>query len=357
MLTDESSMRLNMLRFPLIVGVVFIHNYDMNVVLQGATSGLSQADSIFDFVRNLISQGLARLAVPLFFIISGYLFSYGFDLSIDGFIAKLKSRFNTLLVPFIFWNVVTLIVIAVAQATPSTAVYFSGKNALIANYSGADYFSAIFGIGRQPISYQFWFIRDLLVMVIFSPIILVLCKYLGTPFLLALLAMWSTEFWPIPVPSSEAALFFSIGCWLGVGNKNIFMLDTMGAPIAAIYVIGVISDAILNGTTLGYGIHKISILFGITTALWITKAAIRSETIKQHLLRLGGASFFLFATHEPLLVILKKVLFKFLQPQSPYMLLCLYFAIPSIIVILILMMQAHMQAVFPRFMRVVNGGR
>jgi len=357
MLSVNTSMRLEVLRFPLIVGVVFIHSYDSDVAFQGTSIGVAQTNYIFNFVRNLISQGIGRIAVPLLFLISGYLFSYGFELSMEGYVAKIKSRLQSLLIPFIFWNIATLTVIAAAQSIPITAVYFSGRNALVENFSGPDYFSAIFGIGRMPISYQFWFIRDLLVLVLFAPILLKLCQYLSLSFLFSLIVIWSTEIWPISVPSSEAILFFSIGCWLGIGKKNIFMFDHVGQPIFIAYAIVVISGAVCYGTAFGNGIHKLSILLGMVSALWLTKAAIQSSNIKRHLLRIGGASFFVYAAHEPLLTILRKLIFKLLQPQSPYLLILLYFVIPCLVILLILLVQPRLKAAFPRFIWVINGGR
>lgn len=80
MINAESSLRINLLRFPLIVGVVFLHNYEAAVGFNGGTMtiGLSQNNFVSDFVRYLISKGVSGIAVPTFFMISGYLFCAGF---------------------------------------------------------------------------------------------------------------------------------------------------------------------------------------------------------------------------------------------------------------------------------------
>ena len=66
------SSRLKALRFPLIVGVVFIHAYATKVLLEGGRQvGTEQVGFAVSFVRNLISQGIARVAVPMFFLMSG----------------------------------------------------------------------------------------------------------------------------------------------------------------------------------------------------------------------------------------------------------------------------------------------
>jgi hypothetical protein len=87
---------------------------------------------------------------------SGYLFFETFAGSVSDFVRKIRSRIHTLLIPFLFWNILTLLVLAIAQVLPVTASFFSGRNALIESFDAWDYFCALFGIGRMPISYQSW---------------------------------------------------------------------------------------------------------------------------------------------------------------------------------------------------------
>ncbi len=118
MLNAQSSLRLNLLRFPLIVGVVFVHAYETTVGFSGGSVsiGLNQNNVISEFIRNLISQEIARIAVPIFFLMSGYLFFAGFVWSKENYLDKVKSRIKTLLIPFLFWNIATLLLIALGQS-------------------------------------------------------------------------------------------------------------------------------------------------------------------------------------------------------------------------------------------------
>ena len=58
------------LRFPLMVGVIFIHSYGFISVTE------EMKDSFWGMIIEIFSQGIGRLSVPLFFFISGYLFFY-----------------------------------------------------------------------------------------------------------------------------------------------------------------------------------------------------------------------------------------------------------------------------------------
>lgn len=99
------------LRFPLIVGVVFIHCYgspfDYNAL---DFENLSSID-IFNLFRVCISKVLTHICVPTFFYISGYLFFVGMEKwNYKKYIEKIKRRCHTLLIPFIIWNTISIFV-------------------------------------------------------------------------------------------------------------------------------------------------------------------------------------------------------------------------------------------------------
>ena len=62
------------LRFWLIIGVVLIHSVPDKVVIDGADIIDGHNFEIYNTFRYLISEVVARIAVPAFFFISGFLF-------------------------------------------------------------------------------------------------------------------------------------------------------------------------------------------------------------------------------------------------------------------------------------------
>ena len=66
---------INFLRFPLTVAVVYIHfNISRKgISVHGLNYGTDNPDW-YTFIINLFSSVIASIAVPLFFLISGYLF-------------------------------------------------------------------------------------------------------------------------------------------------------------------------------------------------------------------------------------------------------------------------------------------
>jgi len=71
------SYKIRAISFWAILLVVFLHAYNLDTKQQGII--LTFPKSYNWFIQNLISNGLTRVAVPLFFIISGYLFFIKFD--------------------------------------------------------------------------------------------------------------------------------------------------------------------------------------------------------------------------------------------------------------------------------------
>ena len=122
---DGTSLRIELLRFPLIVGVVFIHSYGRVLAFDPAAIAARHSSAGVEFTRFFISYGIAQTAVPLFFLISGYLFFAG-EWSWKRYTEKLKRRVHTLLVPFLFWNLAAFAFMAIIQSIPQTKGFFAG---------------------------------------------------------------------------------------------------------------------------------------------------------------------------------------------------------------------------------------
>lgn len=68
------SKTITFLRFPLIIAVVFIHTGLDRVNIGGKILVSKGQFPLHDMLNQLVSQELARIAVPLFFFMSGFLF-------------------------------------------------------------------------------------------------------------------------------------------------------------------------------------------------------------------------------------------------------------------------------------------
>ena len=352
-----SSERLNILHFPLIVGVIFIHAYATEWGISGGSVGVANSGYFSIFFRNLISQGIARIAVPLFFLMSGYFAFLGFSWSVENYKKKLNSRIKSLLIPFLFWNFFNLLFLGLAQSLPALQVYRSGKKALISTYGVYDFLNAIIGIDGPPISYQFWFIRDLIVMVLLIPIIHLALRIMPKILLGVVFTLWFLNLWPVYVPSVEAFAFFYVGAYLARSNTSLFALDRFGITILSSYLVMLLINTFTKGYEFNKYIHNADLILGIASALFLSKKVIKSDKIKRAMLWTANFSFFVFAVHEPLLTMITKISYKALKPSSDIIVLALYILIPALVIILSILLYIIMKSISPRFLKVISGGR
>jgi surface polysaccharide O-acyltransferase-like enzyme len=364
-LDNQTSARLEVLRFPLVLGVVFIHDGDAKSLT--AQMGCSATHTCFvsSCVVNSIGNGISRSAVPLFFLMSGYLFFGKSRLTTGEYFAKLKRRLSTLLVPFLVWNFATLLGFAIAQALPATKAYFPSAYPLIRLFRPFDYINAILGITKNPVAFQFWFIRDLMVLVLLAPVIVrIICGRRAISCLVLVALLWFLDKWPVLWPSAEATLFFSLGAFLASSRIDLLALDDRGGLLVALFIpilgLYAVSASIeLSGLSVfivGY-LLKLVILLAVAVAWWGTSRVVRRTWLKLWLAGLSGASFFVFAAHEPLMMIVRKAAFQIVPQHSGAAVLSLYVSIPIILVVLLTYTYSILNSVFPIFTAAITGGR
>lgn len=356
MISSEDSVRINLLRFPLIVGVVFIHGGAASVTFGQENVELPRSVSS-DLVINLISQGLARLSVPLFFLLSGYLFFVGFEWSFQQYAAKLRTRVRTLVVPYYFWNCLTIGLIAIAQAVPTTQIYLSQRIPPLEEVSVYDLLQILSGVAAPPPAFQFWFIRDLFIMVLLVPAIYTALLLAPISYLAILFVCWFVGIWPVSMPASVAALFFSTGMYLSVRRKNLFCLDRYGPILVVAYLVLLLLDALSKNKPYTLYLHQTGVIIGIPTALFATKLLAHSPGLRMRLVSLSHASFFVFAAHQPLLTVLRKVFYIAFQPKYATETLLLYFSLPILVILMTVGAYRTLFLIAPRFLAFITGGR
>lgn len=207
------------LRFPLIVGVVLIHTQvaKINGVVGDIAApypfnGVYPLYEFFSLFVNIIK----RVAVPLFFVFSGYLFFYKIGSFTSGtYFMKLKKRVRSLLVPYLFWITLLasyyVILDKFVLEEPLYLTSVDGLYSIFYNFNKTGY----------PISIQFWYIRDLMVTILLSPIIYWLIKKCHIYFVIVLSVLWITNYWPLITGLNITALFFfSLGAYFSICRKN-----------------------------------------------------------------------------------------------------------------------------------------
>ena len=219
---EETSKRITALRFLLAILVVFIHNnYTLKniaaAVEKGAPGILFSPNTLSKWIQLLISQGIARCAVPLFFMFAAYLQAR----KADSYKVLLKKKFKALFLPYFLWiglycfyySVAKIIILKIAPsliANPDSTMF---------SWTITDWLHKIFGYGKDggglpEFAAQFWFVRDLFILVIISPIIKCFMKKfkIGFYILVFIIYIVNKEYYFI---HNEALFFYVTGLYWG----------------------------------------------------------------------------------------------------------------------------------------------
>lgn len=130
--------------------------------------------------QEFISGMLGRCAVPLFYVISGYLFFLKVPDGMKSIYAKIQKRIRTLLIPYIVGCLFCVGLGVVIAIMPGISKYVNGSVMPLFDKPIQQIICSIFYDqgNRMPYAFQLWFLRDLILIVATSPIWYLLLKHL-----------------------------------------------------------------------------------------------------------------------------------------------------------------------------------
>lgn len=280
--------RLTLLRFPLVALVVLIHADNREIWVNGSQNFYHVAPGWEAWIRTWISQGIARSAVPLFFLLSGYLFYLGYDANGKGLIQKWKNRARTLLLPFLVLNL-------------SAHIAF---NLLLAKNPFAQgvwvFLDAALGIRHANFLFHLWFIRDLMVLMLFVPLWDVILRKGPRVFLLGIFIVHIYQSWGFPYVCSEGILYFFAGAYWSRSRLNCF--QNPHPWIVFLFLAMSIWNASVSHVIWNGSLHRIVIFGGVLASIELSGMVQRHLTVVPKVLyALAPASYFIYLMHEPFL--------------------------------------------------------
>ena len=352
----ETSRAITGVRFALIVLVVFIHNVVTEVNFADRVVNVEVPFAV-DIIRTLISSVFACVAVPVFFFISSYIL-FTKD---EPYPVVLKKKFRSILVPYLIWNALITLIYFVAQSVPALKQYFA---TIIIRDLDAKGFVQLF-IGREgeydlytPIVYQFWFLRDLFLCIILSPVIKKAVYKLP---LVAVIAIFVLKYFSFPYGGLSSVIFyFTLGCLAVRYNLSYKSLEKIKFSLLGIfYALVVIFNLYLHAAEKDsfWWLNIITIISGGIFLLKLSGRICKNEKAFNVLKYLAGFSFWLYATHDPLLLTpIKKLWTKFL-PINGFWLFIEYFGAVFLCVAVSLAIGIVVKHLLPKVFSVLTGGR
>ena len=176
---------------------------------------------------------------------------------------------------------------------------------------------------------QFWFIRDLMPVVIIALLFTLLATHrILVMLLLVSMFLWFYGTWFAVWTSADASLFFCLGGFLAIAKVNLNALDSFAAITLALFFGLLVYSSLATPTVATVIVHKLMIVAGVPVVWW-SIGLIDNFTfkMKQLLSALSSASFFVLAIHEPLLRLLANLALYILRPSNSVVVLSLFVCI------------------------------
>ncbi|MBR1403216.1 MAG: acyltransferase [Treponema sp.] len=354
---EEISKRITSLRFLLIVLVVFIHaNLKVDVALNYYHYDFIQPKWIEVF-KNFVRNTLGCAAVPLFFLFASYL-QFSKD---DKYSVLLRKRSKSLLLPYVLWTAITIVLYFVAQSIPQTAPFFMNPINIVRNWNGLDWIKVFTYHNlaedfKNPLVYQFWFLRDLMIFILLSPLLKFLCEKFAGGMLIVISIIALKEI-PVFFTVSSGALFFYMAGFYFARYKISFfeMADKIKIiEYVLLLILSVVFDLLFDGKySFGFLGTIISCLFFLKLSVYFVK----SQKIYNRLEYLAGYSFFLYAIHTPFLGTSINKISQKIIPLHGILCLVQFLLAGFLTIVLGTMTGILLNKICPKLFRVLNGGR
>ncbi len=366
---------ISFLRFPLTFLVVVIHCCgELSPITDW--SHLNGAD-LYHIVKVLFSNGIAQIGVPTFFFISGYLFFYHvsqFDFSI--YKKKLKGRFHTILIPYISWNLLciplTMLVLFgegfSGTSSPDAALeYWNNMKWLHIFWdytSHNDAFTNLLGANilvTGPVLGTYWYVRDLIILILLSPIVYLFIKKTGKWGCLLAVLLLIFHIWPY-MSLRVQSMYFVLGAYWSINKKNLY--SEHDALRKANHILTVILLLVLVrldsvNSYWGWQLLPLYTLSGMFTAFNLGYYFLKKKPDFQFHQLLTSSSFFVYSIHLEFTLSLGFFITKtlFHHTQHPMLMTLQYLTTPIIIYAVSVILFWMLQKTMPQVLKVLNGNR
>ncbi|MCM1322108.1 MAG: acyltransferase [Bacteroides sp.] len=375
MITEETSKRITSLRFPLAVLVVCIHNNFTaesiaESVQKGAAPMLFVQSEFGVWVQRLLSSGIAVCAVPLFFLFAAYLF----EKKGDSFSVMLAKKSRSLLLPYAAWFAVGVLYYGPLKllaarflpsllATPEKTI-FSQTAADWAEFAvGFRLGSAADKQGMPLFAIQFWFVRDLMILMLFSPLLVRAAKRFPTAVVFLASLFYVCGNIPADDHAPTALFFFTAGIFWAEYDIDLFgSIDKVkwSEALFAFVLSFVFCHADVFGADAGASrFFDCSLtIASCVLALKCSQAIAGNNRWFAFASRLSKYSFFLYAVHIPVVLgVVQKVWLMLFPMKNAFFCLAEYLFVSALTVLIGTALGAVLKKICPPVFAVFNGGR
>lgn len=344
---QKLSRSIETLRFPLILLIICLHCYT-------STSAVTRGHDIYFRLIYPVSLWMGETGVPAFFFISGLLFFY----SKKTFLQKIESRFHTLLIPYLFFNALILCGYLCLMHFGKSIIIL-GKD--LADYTLIDYIRAFWDRGvwdhgnGSPMLCPLWYIRNLMILVIISPIIFYIVKYTKLLFPVFFGLLWINAH--DSAYTFQSLTMFSLGAYFSICDKNpIEVFDKYMRLFVSAFLFLAFVDFLHLFVPVPFALpfHRLSLVANTFFCI-----SFLGEFLYRHHLYssfLSKSAFFVFCIHYPFVTNLRPI-FTMINGQSDIIHVFLYLGAVIGVTILCVLVFVLLKRMMPGLVNVVTGNR
>jgi hypothetical protein len=319
--------RIRIARGLCIVFMTFVH------VPPGIAENVYDRDpGLFDIVYFVLSRMTGLSSVSLLSVVSGYFIVS--SLAKAGASSLLMSKLRTLVVPLLAWNLLMLALLSIYGL-------LRGKWQDMPDLTVPGIADALLALVGWPLDVPLWFLRDLFVCCLFSPVLYVLLKRLpvATMALLVVYTLFGEELYLLQRP--QLMLFFALGMWLRIARTDEPATDRFARPLGAGLVVMAAVFLTLRMQGVLFGEMNDTLRLTLDTLLRITMAAgfwlltdlIRRSRFAGVFLRFEPYAFFLFCSHAILFHFAAIIFRRFFGNYGSDLFAITFFTLPCLAVV------------------------
>ena len=344
-INNFNSVKIKVMSFISIIFVIYIHSPYTEAA--GHPMALAVQRFMTDF-------GMAIFAVPLFFAISGMLFFNGIQRCSECF-PKIKKRVFTLLIPYLIWNVVFVGWYAMMSMIPGVSQFVNSN--IIGKLMSDTPLNIINFLFVEPAAFHLWFLRDLMLYVLMSPLLYICIKRFPWVLFCILLVCfgWMPRF---------GATYFVLGGIVSIhyslDKVSSFLNKKVVVALMTLFFINAVA-ALLGFINPGNIYYQYYVQFmGIIAilAVWGCYDILVGNQIKTPVWcsKILSFTFFIYLFHEPAFNIIKKLGLKLIGIND-WSLIGLFIVNPFIMVAFAVGVGIIFKRILPRVYSVCVGGR
>lgn len=326
--------------FIAMIVVIYIHAYNLPVY-HIAEDSVGFARLVF-YVES-VAGSLWTAAVPMFFMISGFLMFRNFTW--DKLWNKYQTRLHTVLIPYLLWNTIYYLYYILMTRVPFIQRMMNGNE--IVDISLKEWISRLW----TNEYFVFWFLKELIILIILTPVIYFFLRNYGkwpVGFVMLILSVSigsHVPYWPFNI-------CYLLGAYIGINHKSAPLVKKRILTIIGCG--GVIAWIVLNILrVLNLCTWQLPIWM-VLCCLWFAGDCV--DCYEKQTKWWMSISFFIYCMHDMILEAYEKIFLKVFGTGAVFALLD-YLLMPLVTVITLIALAMFMRKYMSPVWKILTGNR